>query len=160
MTCYSNAFILVRTWGPWQTKCHIYWKRAYFGTSTAVPYFIHIVHGVRYRPYSYDTYHRYILRILVSLIPAAFHGHTLTGMRVPVLQNEDSSYSRLYVRECNTSNTGTTPITRMFALLLPWILLVLEALQSHTGILALVRRRALSLETHVSVLAWGSHERV
>ena len=113
----------------------------------------HIVHGVRYRPYSYDTYHRYILRILVSLIPAAFHGHTLTGMRVPVLQNEDSSYSRLYVRECNTSNTGTTPITRMFALLLPWILLVLEALQSHTGILALVRRRALSLETHVSVLA-------
>ena len=27
------------------------------------------------------------------MIPAAFHGHTLTGMRVPVLQNEDSSWS-------------------------------------------------------------------
>ena len=41
------------------------------------------------------------------MIPAAFHGHTLTGMRVPaLLQNEDSSCS---IRECNTSNTASTP---------------------------------------------------
>ena len=44
------------------------------------------------------------------MIPAALHGHTLTGVRVPVLQNEDSSCSRLYVREYNASNTATTPI--------------------------------------------------
>ena len=101
------------------------------------------------------------------MIPAALHGHTLTGVRVPVLQNEDSSCSRLYVREYNASNTATIPIFsdvctaaavdtacvrgsvllittimsiraralsletiifRMFALLLPWILLVLGAL--------------------------------
>ena len=40
------------------------------------------------------------------MIPAAFHGHTITGMRVPVLQNEDSSCS---LRDCNTSNTASTP---------------------------------------------------
>ena len=40
------------------------------------------------------------------MIPAAFHGHTLTGMQVPVLQNEDSSCS---IRERNTSNTASTP---------------------------------------------------
>ena len=45
-------------------------------------------------------------------MPAAFHGRTLTGvMRVPLLQNEDSSCS---VRECNTSNTASTPITSDF----------------------------------------------
>ena len=40
------------------------------------------------------------------MIPAAFHAHTLTGMRVQVLQNEDSSCS---IGECNTSNTTSTP---------------------------------------------------
>ena len=40
------------------------------------------------------------------MIPAAFHGHTLTGMRVPVFQNEDSSCS---IRERNASNTASTP---------------------------------------------------
>ena len=40
------------------------------------------------------------------MIPAAFHGRTLTGMRVPVLQNEDSSCS---IKGCNTSNTASTP---------------------------------------------------
>ena len=40
------------------------------------------------------------------MIPAAFHGCTLTGMRVPVLQNEDSSCS---IKQCNTSNTASTP---------------------------------------------------
>ena len=56
------------------------------------------------------------------MIPAAFHGHTLTGMRVPVLQNEDSSCSP---RECNTSNTASTPnISDVYTAVL-WIMLVL-----------------------------------
>ena len=65
-------------------------KRAYFGTSTAVPY---VVYGtVRTRVIRITgTYYASSYR----MIPAAFHGHTLTGMRVPVLQNEHSSCSRL-----------------------------------------------------------------
>ena len=42
------------------------------------------------------------------MIPAAFHGRKFTGgTRIPVLQKEDSSCS---IRECNTSNTASTPI--------------------------------------------------
>ena len=91
------------------------------------------------------------------MIPAAFHGHTLTGMRVPVLQNEDSSCSRLYVRECNASNTATTPnisdvctaaaVDTACALgpVITYLVLVYqcEYAQGH----------CLSLETKVSVLA-------
>ena len=80
-----------------------YRKRAYFGTSTAVP---HVVYG---------TVHTRMIRTTGTyygssyrMIPAAFHGHTLTGMRVPVLQNEDSSCS---IRECNTSSTATPNIS-------------------------------------------------
>ena len=73
--------------GP--TKYHINRDRAYFGASTAVPYVV------------YGTVHTRMIRTTgvyygssYRMIPAAFHGHTLTGMRVPVLQNEDSSFSR------------------------------------------------------------------
>ena len=111
MTCYSYALILVRPRGPWPdqksrvndttrtTKYHR--KRAYFVTSTAVP---HVAYGtVRTRMIrTTGTYYGSSYR----MIPAAFHGHTLTDMRVPVLQNEDSSCG---IRECNTSNTASTP---------------------------------------------------
>ena len=96
---HSFPFVLeVR--GP--TKYHL--KRAYFGTSTVVPY---VVYGtVRTRTMrTTGIYYGYSYRLIL----AAFHGHTHSGMRVPVLRNEDSSCSRLYVRECNTSNTATTP---------------------------------------------------
>ena len=59
------------------------------------------------------------------MIPAAFHGHTLTGMRVPILQNEDSSYG---LRECNTSNIASTPNIADVYIAVLWILLVLGAL--------------------------------
>ena len=101
---HSFLFVL-QVRGP--TKYHIYRKRAYFGTSTAVPY---VVYGVRYRPYSCKiTYHSYTLRILVSHDSGSVsrpHSSLVPGMRVPVLQNEDSSCNRLYVRECNASNTA------------------------------------------------------
>ena len=92
ITCYSYTFVLVRTRGPGpdqksrvndMTRTKKYHrKRPYFDTSTAVPY----TRSVRY-------------------MPAAFHAHTLTGMRVPVLQNEDSSCS---IRGCNKSNATST----------------------------------------------------
>ena len=99
MTCYSYALILVRPRGPWPdqksrvndttrtTKYHR--KRAYFVTSTAVP---HVAYGtVRTRMIrTTGTYYGSSYR----MIPAAFHGHTLTGMRVPVLQNDDSSCNK------------------------------------------------------------------
>ena len=87
------------------------------------------------------------------MIPAAFLGHTLTGMRVPLLQNEDSSCS---IRECNTSNTASTPnildvctaavVDTAYArgsVLLITLVYQYEQVQGH----------CLSLETNVSVLA-------
>ena len=89
------------------------------------------------------------------MIPAAFYGHTLTDMRVPVLQNEDSSHS---IGECNTSSTARAPnipdvctaaavdtaCARGSALLVTyWYIYQYEYVQGH----------CLSLETNVSVLA-------
>ena len=95
------------------TKYHR--KRAYFGTSTAVPY---VVHGT-VRTRMIRT--RYIIRTLVSHDTGNV-SRPHTGMHVPVLQNEDSSCS---TGECNTSIQNNI---RIFELLLPWILLVLVVL--------------------------------
>ena len=95
------------------------------------------------------------------MIPAAFHGHTLTGMRVPVFQNEDSSCS---IRERNASNTASTPnISDVCAAAAavdtacargPVLLITYwySSMSTYKG--------TVCLETNVSVLAWGSHERI
>ena len=85
----------------WHDTTKYHRKQAYFWTSTSVPY---VVYGtVRTRMIHTTGTH---CGSSYRMIPAAFHGHTLTVMRVPSLQNEDSSFSK---RECNTSNTAGTP---------------------------------------------------
>ena len=94
------------------------------------------------------------------MIPAAFHGHTLTGgKREAVLQNEDSSCS---VRECNTSNTTSTPIISdvRTAADADTACTMCSGLYTANHILLeyqyeYVRAHCLSLETNVSVY---SHE--
>ena len=143
---HSFSFVLeVR--GP--TKHHINRKRAYFGTSSAVPCAVYgtvRTRMIRATGTCYGSSYR--------MIPAAFHGHTLTGMRVPVLQNEDSSCS---IRECNTSNTASTPnisdvctaaaVDTACARGPPITYLVLVYQHEY------VQGHCLSLETNVSVLA-------
>ena len=97
-------------------------KREYFGTSTAVPYVVYGTVRTRMIPTT-GTYYGSSYR----MISAAFHGHTLTGMRVQVLQNEDSSRSRLK-GSAILRIPQVLQIYWMFALLLLWILLMLGAL--------------------------------
>ena len=95
------------------------------------------------------------------MISAAFHGRTLTGgMRVPVLQNEDSSCS--VVRERNTSNTASTPIISdvCTAAAVDTACPMCSGLYTADHILLeyhyqyeYVQAHCLSLETNVSVLA-------
>ena len=78
-------------------------KRAYFGTSTALPY-QYVVYGT-VRTHIIRT--RYILRFFVTHDTGSV-SRSLAGVRVPVSQNEDSLCTSS-VRECNTSNTASTP---------------------------------------------------
>ena len=134
------------------TKYH--GKRGYFGTSTAVRV-RYVVYGTA-RTRMIHT--KSILRILVSHDTGSV-SRSLAGVRVPVSQNEDSLCTSS-VRECNTSNTASTPNISgvCTAAAVDTTCAMCSGLCTASHILLVyqyeyVQGHCLSLETNVSVLA-------
>ena len=129
-------------------------KRAYFGTSTALPY-QYVVYGT-VRTHIIRT--RYILRFFVTHDTGSV-SRSLAGVRVPVSQNEDSLCTSS-VRECNTSNTASTPNISgvCTAAAVDTTCAMCSGLCTASHILLVyqyeyVHGHVLSVETNVSVLA-------